>query len=435
MGKDKVQQQSGQISEVIMKRFAELIVARIEEMKDPDWKKEWLTSPAFGMPGNASGRQYSNSNSFMLLLLSSMKGYEYPIFLTMNQAHEYGAHIKKGEGSFPVYFWNIIYKNENGKILKPESLKTKTPEELAALRRYPVFKYYNVWNIQQTNLKEVAPQKYDKIVARFKPQIKMDREGMYENQAIDRMVEKQEWLCPIVADKFSNSAFYSPSKDVVTVPMKEQFRTGNTDAEIYQSGMAYYTTLLHEVTHSTMSEDRLGRTGGEQFGDKDYAREELVAEMTSALLGSTMGFTTKLLDNSVAYLDNWIRELKEDPKFLMTILTDVNKASNLIIRELDKQHLALGQAPIKTNMPNDEPAEKTNLKVSLFKDATGQTLISVYNGSEYLGVKPTHEDNFKLFVTLDEKEKQQFGTQLAKKYFAEELKPKVANKPTQKQSF
>ena len=109
-----------------------------------------------------------------------------------------------------------------------------------------------------------------------------DTEGMYAHAALDRMVQTQGWLCPIQADKRVDGAFYSPSADRIVVPLKEQFNIGHTPDEIYRGGMEYYSTMLHEMTHSTMTADRLNREMGGKFGDPKYAKEELVAELTAA---------------------------------------------------------------------------------------------------------------------------------------------------------
>lgn len=395
------------------------MIRRMQELKDHEWEKCWITGGG-GLPCNASGRTYSASNSFFLMLLSAEAGYRYPVFLTAKQANDAGARILKGSRSFPVYYWNIVYKDENGKTIPPETVKKMSVEELAKIKGLPFFKYYNVFNIDQTNLQEVAPEKYKSIVARFQPLQLKDTEGMYKNDAIDRMVSHQEWLCPIHAEKVSDKAYYSPSRDIIVVPVKAQFNKGGSPDEVYTSGMAYYGTMLHEMTHSTLTEKRLNRTGG-AFGDAKYAREELVAEMTSALIGSTLGFKTELMDNSAAYLDSWMSVLKQEPKFLMTIMSDVNKAADMIICEIDKQRVALGQEPVKNNKKESIISENENWKVSIFSTPDGQKVLSANLNGEYLGRKAVSDDNFKLYVGLEESERTAFGISLAKKMFAEEI--------------
>ena len=152
---------------------------------------------------------------------------------------------------------------------------------------------------------------------------------MYVHAALDRMIETQGWLCPIQADKRVDGAFYSPAKDIVVLPMKEQFNIGNTPEEVYRGGMEFYSTMLHEMSHSTMTPERLNREMGGRFGDPKYAKEELVAELTAAMISHSMGFDSKVTDNSAAYLDSWIGVLKQEPKFIVSVMADVNKASDL----------------------------------------------------------------------------------------------------------
>jgi mutS domain I protein len=110
--------------------------------------------------------------------------------------------------------------------------------------------------------------------------------------------------------------------------------------------MEYYSTALHEMAHSTGHESRLNR----QFGAKrtdGYAHEELIAEMTAALVGSTMGFDKKILENNANYLKGWLENLKRNPESITTIMSDVGKASDMIIEKIDEQRVALGQTPLK----------------------------------------------------------------------------------------
>ena len=139
------------------------------------------------------------------------------------------------------------------------------------------------------------------------------------------MIETQGWLCPILADKRVDGAFYSLAKDIVVLPMKEQFNIGDTPEEIYRGGMEFYSTMLHEMSHSTMTPERLNREMGGRFGDPKYAKEELVAELTAAMICHSMGFDMKVTDNSAAYLDSWIGVLKQEPKFIVSVMADVNE--------------------------------------------------------------------------------------------------------------
>lgn len=97
------------------------------------------------------------------------------------------------------------------------------------------------------------PRSIQKLLDKFKVPELRDTEGMFVHEALDRMVQTQGWLCPIQADQRVDGAYYSPLQDKVVLPMKAQFNTGTTPEEIYRDSMEYYSTMLHEMTHSTMA--------------------------------------------------------------------------------------------------------------------------------------------------------------------------------------
>ena len=336
---------SGNAGQVAIDRFAEMMIARMEQMKASDWKKGWIggTSGFAGLPQNVGGRNYSGSNSFFLQLQTAAQGYQLPVYLTFKQAHNLKAHVLKGEKAFPVVYWDVLVKDKNGHKVSSEEYKAMSKEEKKGMDVIPFFKAFPVYNIDQTNLAEVQPERVQKLMEKFKVPELRDKEGMYVHAALDRMIETQGWLCPIQADKRVDGAFYSPAKDIVVLPMKEQFNIGNTPEEIYRGGMEFYSTMLHEMSHSTMTPERLNREMGGRFGDPKYAKEELVAELTAAMISHSMGFDMKVTDNSAAYLDSWIGVLKQEPKFIVSVMADVNKASDLILDQVDKQRLALNE--------------------------------------------------------------------------------------------
>ena len=233
---------------------------------------------------------------------------------------------------------------------------------------------------------------------------------MYVNAALDRLFEQQQWLCPIQYDKFSSNAYYSPSQDKIVVPKKEQFKIGNTSEEIYKDGMEYYSSALHEMAHSTGTEERLNRVKGDKFGDPKYAKEELVAELTAANVGYAMGFDRRILDNNAAYLDGWISVLKENPKFIVSVMADVNKASSVVLEAVDKQRIALGEAPILDRNKEDVPdkAEMLNFEDgAIIKKKNGDYAIRAsFHGVE-LDMKPIDkETGMKYFLMPEGREKQ-----------------------------
>lgn len=337
-------------SDEILKKFADMMVKIIETAKANNWKKGWMgvNGSVQGLPQNINGRTYSGGNSFFLMFNTAEQGYKTPVYMTFLQAKDQNLQVKPGEKSVPVFKWGLSIKDEDGNKISEEVYNTMSKEERSKLVVRPFPRVFSVFNIDQTNLEEVNKKKYDAIVARFKvpEQEVKDTDGMYVNEALDRMFETKAWYAKIQYDKPSEQAFYRPSTDTIVLPMKSQFKLGQTPEEVYRDGMEYYSTALHEMAHSTGHEDRLDRSFG-QHGTDNYAHEELIAEMTSALVGSTMGFDRKILENNANYLSGWLNRLKGKPETISTIMTDVGKASDMIIDKIDEQRIALNQKPLK----------------------------------------------------------------------------------------
>ena len=331
-----------------LQRFAEMLIKRMEEMQK-DWHKGWIGGGSmFGLPQNISGRTYEGSNAFLLFLHTAENGYKAPVYMTYGQLYKEGAHVLKGEKAVPVFKWGFSIKDKDGKKVTEEEFDNMTDDEKKECKRRPFLKIYPEFNIDQTNMSEVNKEKYDAVVSQFrKTDVPTITDGMYVNKAIDRMMEKQEWVCKIQYDKEEKGAYYSPAKDIVVLPTKAQFRIHPDDPEeCFKDGQEYYGTALHEMAHSTGHPSRLDRLKPAAFGSPEYAKEELVAELTSAMVGNTLGFDRRISDNNVAYLQNWTSALRKEPKFIVTVMADVNKASRIIIENIDKQRIALGEKPL-----------------------------------------------------------------------------------------
>ena len=344
------EQQEGKVDRIdnALQKFSDMLIARMEQMKESKWKKGWTDgrTAQFGLPQNLVGRPYTGSNAFLCQIHTTMEHYRMPVYLTIKQIRDAGAMIKKGEHSIPIFKWDLRIKDKDGKKLSESDYRNMTKEEQAECTVRPYLKVYNEWNIDQTNLEEVNKEKYDAILKRFKSEPIKDEVGMYKNEAFDNLLKEQSWVCPIEYEKFNESAFYSPKRDQIVVPSKKQFNISNTPEDVFKDGMEFYGTTIHEMAHSTGHESRLGRDGIvkiDQFGSDQYAKEELVAELTSALIGNAMGFDSRIRENNIAYLQNWIGSLKKDPKFLRSVMSDVNKSSKMVLEHIDEQRRKLGE--------------------------------------------------------------------------------------------
>ena len=409
-----------------VEKFTEMMIDRMERMKAGDWKKGWIDGVAvYGMPQNINGRNYSGSNSFFLQMDSAMHGYKTPVYMTFLQIQKENARINKGAEAMPVIYWDVSIKDANGKRVDRDDYRNMSREEQDRCSVLPFMKAYHVFNMDQTNLAEVNKEKYDKMVEQFKAPEMRDAKGMYENKALDRLFEKQEWVCPIQYDKVSANAYYSPSRDIIVVPKKEQFNIGKDKDEIYKDGMEYYSSALHEMAHSTGTENRLNRVKGDRFGDPKYAKEELVAELTAANTGYALGFDKRILDNNAAYLDGWISVLKENPKFIVSVMADVNKASNMVLETVDKQRIALDEKPIlqKGDSKQDVLDDIAFDNGAIIKMKSGEYAVRAsYQGTE-LGMKPIDRETGARYFTLpDGKEKQSLLAQTLSSRYMQDIR-------------
>jgi len=330
-----------------LERFTELMIKKISSIKG-DWKKPWFTENFMAWPKNLSGREYNGMNALMLMLLCEENSYKLPVFCTFQRVSglnystdRQGNHkpltdangerlpqvsVLKGEKSFPVFIttFTVVDKETKEKI-KMEDYRKLSPEEQKKYSVYPKLNVHNVFNVAQTNLREARPELYEKLCERnnLKRPASLDDEKM-AFASLDEMIEKKLWVCPISLEH-QDSAYYSIAKDAIVLPEKSQFINGES----------FYGTLLHEMTHSTGAEGRLDRIKPAAFGSKEYAREELVAELGSALVASQYGITKTIKEDSAQYLGSWLDVLKESPEFLKTTLFDVKKASSMIAQRID----------------------------------------------------------------------------------------------------
>ncbi len=266
------------------------IIARLEEGVIP-WNKPWQDITNFQIPVNMkTGKQYRGINILMLL----MQGFTSRYWLTFKQAKTMGGQVIKGEKSTPVIFWKIIEVEDNR---EPEGKK-----------EIPMLRYYNVFNLDQISGIDPpdAPEEKD-----FEPIQKAE-------QVIHGMPNPPEIV------HIQSRAFYRSSTDTVNLP-----RPG-----LFKAPEQYYATAFHELVHSTGHESRLARRPSDvprNFADKDYSKEELVAELGGAFLCSHAGIENRTINNQAAYLQNWIDVLKESPRAIVQAGSAAQKAVDYIL--------------------------------------------------------------------------------------------------------
>lgn len=342
--------------------FADMMIERIQSLSGKDgWKKPWFTEGTLQWPKNLNGREYNGMNAFMLLLHCEKEGYKIPRFCTFDRIQLFNkagkkdeeqkprVSVLKGEHSFPVMLTTFTVVNKETKEhIKWEDYKLLSQEEREKYNVYPKLQTYHVFNVAQTNLKEVRPEFWEKLEQEYSmPKVEKDEQFAFE--PVDRMIADNRWICPI-KPMFGDSAYFSISKNEIVMPEKRQFKDGES----------FYSNLFHEMGHSTGAEGQLDRIKPATFGSAEYAREELVAELTAALTAQRYGMTKHLKGDSAAYLKSWLDSLKESPQFIKTTLLDVKKATSMLTQHIDKIAMEIDQekkAEQKENVGNEEKME------------------------------------------------------------------------------
>lgn len=322
--------------------FTEMMIQKIQSLSSKDgWKKPWFTEGALSWPKNLNGRSYNGMNAMFLMMQCEKMGYEIPRFCTfdavqrLNKSEKKDANgevlprvsIQKGEKSFPILLTTFTcVDKETKERIKYDDYKNLSEEERKRYNVYPKLQTFRVFNVSQTNLKEARPELWQKLAEESQQQVKHQNEGeMFTFEPLEKMVKDQSWVCPIKV-QHGDESYYSISKDHIVVPEKSQFKDGE----------AWVNTCTHEQIHSLGAESRLGRIKPAAFGSREYAREELVAELGSALVCQNYGITKHLKDDSATYLKSWLDSLNESPQFLKTVMLDVKKASGMLIQQFDK---------------------------------------------------------------------------------------------------
>ena len=280
-----------------MSKVYDVITDRIVSMLEAGtvpWHKPW--KGAAGFPRNLTSKKaYRGINVFMLMSL----GFESPYFLTFKQAKKLGGHVRKGEKGTPVVFWKRLNITEDDETGQPVS------------KTIPMLRYYTVFNVSQVDGID------DKVPAVEIP----DREHDPITEAESIVAGMPQ--APSI-EHGRTQACYIPSIDTVQMP----------NAERFESGEAYYGTIFHELTHSTGHSNRLDRkldTELAAYGSADYSREELVAEMGAAFLCGESGIVDATINQSAAYVQGWLKALKNDRKLVVIAAAQAQKAADHIL--------------------------------------------------------------------------------------------------------
>ena len=278
----------------VYEMVTERIIEQLEQGVIP-WEKPW-TGIRSGAYNRISKKSYSLLNQMLLQHKDE--------YATFKQWQDLGGHVRKGEKSEIVVFWKI------------QPIEEEKEDGTKEVKQIPLLRYFNVFHISQVDgveplskdaLNEIEPiEKAESILYSY---------WTKENITVEH----------VAGDK----AYYSPSLDMIHLPLFEQFISANE----------YYSTAFHESIHSTMKESRCDRAEDRKgklvaFGSNEYSKEELVAEIGSASLMNIIGIeTNKSFRNSSAYIQNWLSVLKNDVKFIVSASSKAEKAVDYILGE------------------------------------------------------------------------------------------------------
>jgi antirestriction protein ArdC len=311
------------MSQQIYQLVTDRILALLQQGVVP-WKKSWKTTGTLVPPSNlVSRRPYRGVNVFLLIA----QHFGSPYWLTFKQTQDLGGHVRRGQRGTPIVFWRI----DRG--TSEDAEEEITPE----LRRRILLRYYTVFNVDQCEGIEVPENGDSEAAPEFDPIPAC--EAVYANMPN-----------PPTLRHGGDRAFYRRSDDRVQLPKPEAF----------SSPESYYSTQLHELAHSTGHPSRLNRFAEEDnpgdFGSPAYAREELVAEMTAAMVCGALGIAPvkveaisfsgreELLESSAAYIQHWTDVLKADNRAVVIAAARAQKAADYILGRQQEQALDQSKA-------------------------------------------------------------------------------------------
>ena len=265
------------------------------------WHMPW--NPGLAPRGYGSSKPYRGINAF----ITACQSYGSPYYFTAKKCNELGGKIKKGEKATPICLWQFKdRKDPDGNIMCDDEGNPM---------KSVLFRYYNVFNADQIEGLDIPREK-------LYPEVETNDINRVElcEQVYQSMPNRPKLLAR------DQRAYYKPSEDLVNMP---KFKSFNTPEE-------YYSTLFHELGHSTGHKSRLNRKSMQQvnlFGSHEYSKEELVAEMTAAFLCAECGIEQPVIENQAAYIKGWVSKLREkdNEKLIVEAAQAAQKAADFIL--------------------------------------------------------------------------------------------------------
>lgn len=309
----------------LYRQITDRIVVALENGVAP-WRKPWRAAAGSGLAGlplNATtGRHYSGVNVLLLWMSAEEQGFHNNRWMTYRQAQQAGGQVRKGEKATLA----VVYKDWTKQAEDREGNRLYDSDGKPLIETVPMLKPLQLFNAEQC---EGLPAE---VAASPEQPPTVDEDGILCPDVMNRVIRMfnatgvKHRMLP------QNRAYYRPLTDEIVMPMAEQFFT---EADCW-------STLLHELVHSTGHAKRLNREGitssSRQFGDPVYALEELIAEMGSAFLCAQLGVFGEVQHDS--YVDHWLKVLKSDKKALFRACRHAREASEYLLALPESQAVA-----------------------------------------------------------------------------------------------
>ena len=284
-------------------RITSAIIKKLEAGTKP-WVKPWCGVPV-SRPLRSCGTPYRGMNVFWLWMVAEAGGYTSPYWMTYRQCAKLGGQVRKGEKSTIAIFYKSYTK------------ESATPDgDDPALETRRVLKAYAIFNADQC----------DGLPVRYYPDAEpQDIEPQGREASLDIFFGTIQFNLR----HHGNSAYYEPGRDCITMP----------PAILFDGYDHYYATLAHELSHWTGHASRLDRDLKNRFGSEAYAAEELIAELSSAILGAELGLPVTHLDNHASYIARWLTVLKKDDRAILTAAARAEEAASLLLQLGKRQQI------------------------------------------------------------------------------------------------
>lgn len=322
----------------IYQDVTDTIVRQLESGARP-WRKDWVSDTGTGMPRRACGKRYRGINVLLLWASSMAGGYRSSTWMTFKQAIALGGAVRKGEKGTGIVFFKQL------------TVADRADPTGEAEKKIPMLRGYTVFNVDQI----------DGLPARFLPAAAAPLPYGPKQRA--ELAEAALRSSGADIRESGDQAFYVPSQDYVNMPTFDRFHTAG----------GYLATLAHELCHWTGHSSRLDRAQLNAFGSKDYAFEELVAEIGAAFVGARLGIVGDHIDNHAAYLAHWLTALRSDKKMIFKAASLAQLAADMVLANagLDDEPADIdaeaeeAPAPIAAPSPAPMPAPMPALQLGL----------------------------------------------------------------------